>query len=208
MHVLAIRKPTTETELEILDRMHRLRAKVFRTRLSWNVRCLDGREFDEFDKLNPTYLIALSSRGEVAGSVRLLPAMGQTMVATVFPQLVHVGNLAAHIGMVESSRFCVDTDIDEGRGSGHIHNATLSMFAGIVEWCLINGYSELVTATDVRLERILSRVGWRLRRLGEPLLINETRSIAGLLPIDRSTFERLRPEGYQSSFHDNRAKAA
>lgn len=208
MQVLAIRKPTTGTELEILDRMHRLRAKVFRTRLSWNVRCLDGREFDEFDKLNPTYLIAQSSRGEVAGSVRLLPATGKTMVATVFPQLIHERNLPPHSGMVESSRFCVDTEIDEGRGNGHIHSATLTMFAGIVEWCLINGYSELVTATDVRLERILSRVGWRLRRLGEPQLINETRSIAGLLPIDRSTFERLRPEGYRSSFHDNRAKAA
>ena len=208
MHVLAIRKPTTGTEQEILDRMHRLRAKVFRTRLNWNVRCRDGREFDEFDKLNPTYLIAQSSRGEVAGCVRLLPAIGQTMLATVFPQLLPGRSLASHPGMVESSRFCVDTEINEGRGHGTVHLATLTMFAGIVEWCLSKGYSELVTATDTRLERILNRVGWRLRRLGSPQLINETRSIAGVLPIERSTFERLRPEGYQSSLDSNPAKAA
>lgn len=208
MHILAIRKPTTGTELEILDRMHRLRAKVFRTRLSWNVRCLDGREFDEFDKLDPTYLVAQSSRGEVAGCVRLLPAAGQTMLATVFPQLLPEKSLAAHPGMIESSRFCVDTDIDEGRGQGTVHQATLTMFAGIIEWCLRKGYSELVTATDIRIERILNRVGWRLRRLGSPQLINETRSIAGVLPIERSTFERLRPEGYQSSLDTTPAKAA
>lgn len=208
MYLLAIRKPTTGTELEILDRMHRLRAKVFRTRLSWNVRCRGGREFDEFDKLNPTYLIAQSSRGEIAGCVRLLPAIGQTMLASVFPQLLPERHLAAHPGMVESSRFCVDTDIEEGRGDGHLHRATITMFAGIIEWCLINAYSELVTATDIRLERILRRAGWPLRRLGHPKLINETRSIAGLLPIDRSTFELLRPEGYQSSFLRSRAEAA
>ncbi len=208
MHILAIRKPTTVAELEILDRMHRLRAKVFRTRLSWNVRCLDGREFDEFDKLDPTYLVAQSSQGEVAGCVRLLPAIGQTMLATVFPQLLPRGSLAAHPGMIESSRFCVDTDIDEGRGHGTVHQATLTMFAGIIEWCLSKGYSELVTATDIRLERILNRVDWRLRRLSSPQLINETRSIAGVLPIDHSIFERLRPEGYQSSLDINRAKAA
>ena len=208
MHMLAIRRPTTETNLDILDRMHRLRDKVFRSRLSWNVRCLDGREYDEFDRLDPTYLIARTSRGELAGCVRMLPTIGPTMLGTVFPHLLHGLRLPAHFGMVESSRFCVDTDIEEERGDGQFHRATMTMFAGIIEWCLINGYSELATATDIRLERILRRAGWSLRRLGHPMLINETCSIAGLLPIDRSTFERLRPEGYESSFLRNRAEAA
>ena len=208
MHMLAIRRPTTGTHLDILDRMHRLRDKVFRSRLGWNVRCLDGREYDEFDRFDPTYLIARTSRGEIAGCVRMLPADGPTMLGRVFPHLLIGRHLPAHVGMVESSRFCVDTDIEEGRGCGHLHRATMTMFAGIIEWCLINGYSELATATDIRLERILRRAGWSLRRLGDPTLINETRSIAGVLPIDRSTFERLRPEGYQSSFLRNRAEAA
>lgn len=208
MHMLAIRRSTTGTNLDILDRMHRLRDKVFRARLSWNVRCIDGREYDEFDRLDPTYLVARTSRGELAGCVRMLPATGPTMLGTVFPHLLLGRRLDAHGGMIESSRFCVDTEIEEGRADGHLHRATMTMFAGIVEWCLINGYSELATATDIRLERILRRAGWSLRRLGHPTLINETRSIAGLLLIDRSTFERLRPEGYQSSFLRNRAEAA
>src|SRR5689334_22607666 len=79
MHLLAIRKPTTGPILEILDRMHRLRAKVFRNRSNWIVRCLDRRVSDEFDRLNPSYLIAQSSRGEVASSVRLLPIDRSTL---------------------------------------------------------------------------------------------------------------------------------
>jgi N-acyl-L-homoserine lactone synthetase len=208
MNVLAIRTPTTIRDLEILDQMHRLRAKVFRGRLSWNVQCVDGREYDDFDRLAPTYIIALSSRARVVGCARLLPAMGTTMLESVFPQLLHSGRLSAHRGMIESSRFCVDTDDKEGRVEGSLHSATLMMFAGIVEWCLLNGYSELATATDIRFERILNRAGWPMRRLGSPTTINETHSVAGVLPVDFETFHRLRSERYNSSFAATQTRAA
>lgn len=52
-----------------------------------------------------------------------------------------------------------------------MHQATLTMFAGIIEWSMANGYDEIVTATDLRFERILNRAGWPLRRLGEPVEI-------------------------------------
>ncbi|WP_292219552.1 acyl-homoserine-lactone synthase, partial [Mesorhizobium sp.] len=69
------------------------------------------------------------------------------------------GSLAAHAAMVESSRFCVDTSLQAVRGEGQLHLATLTMFAGIIEWSMANGYDEIVTATDLRLERILKRAG-------------------------------------------------
>jgi acyl homoserine lactone synthase len=208
MKVLAIRTPTAKSELEILDEMHCLRANVFRGRLSWKVQCVDGREYDEFDRQAPTYIIALSSRGRVVGSARLLPAVGTTMLQSVFSQLLEGGHLDAHRGMIESSRFCVDTTDEEGRADGSLHLATLSMFAGIIQWCVVNGYSDLVTATDIRFERILNRAGWPMRRLGNPTMINETESVAGLLPIDLQIFERLRPEQFYSSFADAQTKAA
>lgn len=100
--------------------------------------------------------------------------------------------------MIESSRFCVDTALAEGRGDGSIHEATLTMFAGIVEWCMANGYTEIATVTDLRFERILARVGWPLRRLGEPKKIGVTMAVAGTLPADADTFLRLRPSQYRS----------
>jgi N-acyl-L-homoserine lactone synthetase len=120
------------------------------------------------------------------------------MLAEVFPSLLPEGRLHAHPAMVESSRFCVDTSLAEGRGDGSIHEATLTMFAGIIEWCLVNEYSEIVTVTDLRFERILSRAAWPLHRLGEPRRIGATTAIAGTLPVDAETFERLCPSGYSS----------
>ncbi len=61
MHVIAIENAKTAAELHIIDEMHRLRARIFQGRLAWTVRCVNGREYDQFDDLSPTYIIALAT---------------------------------------------------------------------------------------------------------------------------------------------------
>jgi acyl homoserine lactone synthase len=200
MHIIAIKNAKSEAENRLIQDMYRLRARVFRDRLAWNVRCKSGLEIDPFDKLSPTYILAVDRSGAVIGCARLLPATAGTMLEKLFPQLLELAALATHHRMIESSRFCVDTNTaSEWRQAG-LHTATAAMFAGIVEWSILNGYTEIVTATDVRLERILRRAGWPLNRLGLPIQINETRSIAGVLPADWQSFDRLRPGNYSSNF--------
>ena len=208
MRVVAIKNPKSEAERRLINEMHRLRARIFRGRLAWNVRCTSGLEMDGFDKLSPTYILCLDRTETVIGCARLLPAAGGTMLEQVFPQLLETGQLHTHSRMIESSRFCVDTNAAAEREQAGLHSATLAMFAGIIEWSVLNGYREIVTATDVRLERILRRAGWPLSRLGSPAQINETRSIAGFLPADWESFDRLRPSFYSSSFFHHQKEAA
>lgn len=201
MQVIAIRRPSTSGGLRLLEQMHRLRARIFAGRLGWAVDCTDGEERDEFDQLEPTYILALDAGGDVVGCARLLPATGPTMLQSVFPQLLHESPLRPHSHMIESSRFCVDTAANPERHGRLVHEATITLFAGIIEWCLVNQYTEIATATDIRLERLLNRSGWPFRRLGTPVLINETLSVGGVLAADRSILERLRSPGYISDFH-------
>ncbi|TCL63648.1 acyl-homoserine-lactone synthase TraI [Rhizobium sp. BK251] len=200
MRLQAIRKPTTTSERRLIDQMHELRARIFRDRLGWSVQCIGDREYDAFDELDPTYILAISSQDSVVGCARLLPATGRTMLEDVFPQLLRDGGLSAHEAMIESSRFCADTGNAQGREGGTVNDITLWMFAGIVDWCRARGYTEIATATDVRLERILRRIGWPMRRIGDAIMINETRSVAGVLPADEASFARLRPNAYRSDF--------
>lgn len=197
--------PRTLHDADLLRSHHQLRAKVFKDRLGWEVNVEAGYESESFDALRPTYILATTPDGHLAGAARLLPALGPTMVADVFSSLLPNGQLNAHVAMVESSRFCVDTTLAEGRGDGLLHEATLSMFAGIVEWCIVNDFTEIVTVTDLRFERILARVGWSLQRLEVPQRIGVTMAVAGLLPADVDTFHRLRPSNYRSNFWPKRA---
>ncbi|MGH6805560.1 MAG: acyl-homoserine-lactone synthase [Ensifer adhaerens] len=203
MRITALRGSATDRSDAYLDQMFRLRARVFSERLGWDVTIRDGRECDTFDDLYPTYILALNDTGSVVACARLLPASGPMMVTTVFSELLGGNVLTRKHQMVESSRFCVDTAVCE-RGKGALHEITRFMFAGIVEWCLVNGYTEIVTATDVVVERILGRAGWPLHRLGDPRPIGQTLSVAGTLAVDRETFDRLRPSGYASDFADCR----
>jgi N-acyl-L-homoserine lactone synthetase len=198
MHVLAVSKSGSSSASDLVDGMHRLRARIFGKRLGWDVTVENGREIDKFDRLDPTYIIVTGPEGNVAGCARLLPAMGPTMLSDTFPQLLRDGKLGAHPHMIESSRFCVDTTLAQPRTARSLHTATLTLFAGIIEWSMLNGYKEIVTATDIRFERILGRARWPMQRLGEPHLIGEVMSVAGKLPADRASFERVRPAGYRS----------
>ncbi len=181
-----------------LRQMHSLRAAVFGERLEWAVSITDAGERDEYDDLNPTYILAATDDERVIGCARLLPALGPTMLEQTFPQLLAPGSLDASASMIESSRFCVDTSLPAERGGGQLHLSTLTMFAGIIEWSMANGYDEIVTATDLRFERILNRAGWPIKRLGEPVAIGNTVAVAGALPANRQSFERVCPQGYHS----------
>ncbi|MFN7090929.1 MAG: acyl-homoserine-lactone synthase TraI [Allorhizobium sp.] len=205
MQLLAISTPRTAKEERLLAAQHALRAKVFADRLGWEVDVDDGMEMDRFDDLRPTYILAVGGDDRVHGCARLLPATGPTMIQEIFPSLLPDGRLFAHAAMIESSRFCVDTQSQESSAQSSINNVTQAMFAGIIEWSIVNGFSDIVTVTDLRFERILSRVGWPLQRLGTPQKIGVTTAIAGVLPADRASFQRLQPPHYRSliatSFH-------
>lgn len=168
MLILTVSPGQYEHQTTYLKQMHRLRAEVFGNRLEWDVAIEDGGERDQYDALSPTYILATLSGQRVVGCARLLPASGPTMLERTFPQLLAAGSLSATTAMVESSRFCVETTLPTRRAGGQLHLATLTMFAGIIEWSMANGYDEIVTATDLRFERILKRAGWPMTRLGEP----------------------------------------
>lgn len=203
MKVLEIRPSAPGEHAPILEEMYRLRARVFGGRLGWPVTITEGLEQDEFDQLNPTYLVVMEDDGVVSGAVRLLPADGPTMLELAFPELIDGASLQAPADTIESSRFCVDTDIIRKSASAAASLSTYALFAGIVEWGLLNNYNQLVTATDLRMERVLRRVGWPLMRLGKPVAIDATMAIAGCLPLHHDVFDRLVPVTYRSCMVGN-----
>ncbi|ARM91032.1 acyl homoserine lactone synthase [Rhizobium leguminosarum] len=210
MQILTVSPNRYVDHMDLLKQMHRLRAAVFRERLAWDVTITETGERDEYDDFDPTYILAVTDGQRVVGCARLLPALGPTMLEQTFPQLLASGSLGASASIAESSRFCVDTSVAERRGGGQLHLATLTMFAGIIEWAMANGYDEIVTATDLRFERILNRAGWPMKRLGYPVAIGNTVAVAGTLPANQESFERVCPQGYHSiaEHHDRQIRSA
>lgn len=179
---------------ELAMGMHRLRGRVFKGRLDWDVSVSDGLEIDQYDTFKPTYLLALEQT-DVVGCVRLLPTTGRNMLADTFPVLLD-GNPAPKATTIwESSRFCVDTKTVAATAENGLRKATFLLFAAMIEWGQQRNLQAIATVTDLRMERILRRAGWQLDRLGMPRQIGSTKAVAGLLPITKEALGAIRAAG-------------
>ena len=59
-----------------LAEMHRLRYRIFKERLGWDVEVSGDMEIDEFDACRPAYLLQTDDNGRIQGCVRLVPTIG------------------------------------------------------------------------------------------------------------------------------------
>ncbi len=117
--------------------IHRLRYRVFKERLDWNVRTTGGFEIDSIDSLKPHYLVLRDSASRVGGGVRLLPSTGPTMLQDVFSRLSEGRTVPEEPSVWKSSRFALDLPPSEPKGSGNIAAATYELLAGMIEFGLL-----------------------------------------------------------------------
>ena len=177
-----------------LTEMHRLRYRVFKERLDWRVVGREGLEVDEFDRCDPVYLLSLDSTGRVQGCVRLLPTLGPNMLRDAFSALLNGSACPAAANIWESSRFALDLR-GNPIGSGTLSPATTEMFAGMIEFGLARSLANIVTVTDIRVERILRRAGWPLQRISEPTTLGNTQALVGYLDISLQALASVRSAG-------------
>ena len=181
--------------VEELAEMHRLRYRVFKERLGWDVQVSGGMEIDEFDALCPDYLLQRGAQGQIRGCIRLLPSTGPTMLRDVFPVLLDGQSAPASPTIWESSRFSLDLELDAPKAACGLASATFELFAGVIEFGLWRRATEIVTVTDARMERILRRAAWPLRRIGPPRALGTTLAVAGFLEISADRLAQLRSAG-------------
>ena len=107
-------KYVTGTDLwlypELARTMFADRAKQFSMRLGWPVFVdRQGYERDEYDRINPIYLIVSDDFGGHSGSMRLLPTTGATMINDVFASALDGGRISDP-SVWECTRFCLSPD--------------------------------------------------------------------------------------------------
>lgn len=178
-----------------ISEMHRLRYRVFRERLDWEVHVSGDMELDEFDALQPCYLLQRAGDGRIQGCVRLLPSIGPTMLRDTFPVLLDGAPAPTSPAIWESSRFALDLPPDTPKAAHGLATATYELFAGMIEFGLSRRLTEIVTVTDTRMERILRRAGWSLRRIGKAHAIGSTLAVAGYLEVSIESLARVRAAG-------------
>nr|WP_319249171.1 acyl-homoserine-lactone synthase [uncultured Celeribacter sp.] len=133
------------------DTMFRDRADQFKNRLGWDVHVNEkGEERDEYDDINPLYVIWEKEGGTHGGSMRFLPTVGDTMVNDHFSFLTDGVRIESPF-IWECTRFCLTPGADR--------RVTAALTLGAGEIMDEFNLKHFVGVFDPRMERIYSLMG-------------------------------------------------
>jgi acyl homoserine lactone synthase len=182
---MAARKDFESAELW---EMHRLRAKVFKDKMGWDVPIMSGMEIDGYDALNPYYMMIRDPDAGLRGCWRALPTMGPYMLKDTFPELLH-GHAAPEDPRIwELSRFAIEAEGPQGFGFSGI---SLDAAREIVRFGDRMGIERYLTVTTASIERMMKRAGFAVSRFGPPIRIGVEIAVAIDFDIGDQTHEAL-----------------
>ncbi len=145
---------------QLANEMFYDRRAQFKEALGWNL-ALDalGREVDEYDLLNPLYVILRDANGGHLGSSRVLPTTGRTMIADHFSDLTDGVEIESPL-IWETTRFFIAK-----RGADSRRNAAALMWAGC-QLGLRAGIQFYVGVTASHMVRVFRACGWPAEVIG------------------------------------------
>lgn len=145
-----------EQHPKLRDTMFRDRADQFKTRLGWEVDVdANGFERDEYDDLNPLYVIWEMPDGTHGGSMRFLPTTGRTMINEHFTEIIGGGTITSPL-IWECTRFCLNRDAESKvaaalmlAGGEIMQGFGVAHFAGVFDARMVRIYRLIGSSPEV-----------------------------------------------------------
>ncbi|MBM6578713.1 GNAT family N-acetyltransferase [Microvirga sp. BT689] len=169
---------------ESLEEYFRLRHNVFVDERGWrNLHQPDGREVDAYDNQNAVYLLAID-QDRVVGGQRLYPTLLPHMLSEVFGHMAQRGLPRAHT-IYEWTRYFVVKERRMGR-------TDCRLLAAIQQFCLEEGVTELTAVVEMWWLPRWQQVGFQVRPLGLPTIIEGQPCIAASIKISQESLDQVR----------------
>lgn len=164
-----------EFDNDDINEMYRLRARVFRDRMGWDIPTIAGMEVDGYDALGPHYMLIQEPSGRVRGCWRMMPTEGPNMLRDTFPQLLEGQSAPTGRHIWELSRFAIESDNEQAFGFAEL---TTQAIRAAISFAHRTGIARYVTVTTTPIERMLRRTGMEVTRLGSPQRIGVENAVA------------------------------
>lgn len=179
---------------QLMTEVFRLRARVFKNRLDWDVKVVNGCESDAFDKLNPAHVVSFDEEGRVVGCMRLLQTTGPHMLSDVFSDLLDGEPPLRSSTLWEATRFCVDTErLSGGRTRNSISYVTSEVMLGAFEYARKAGVTDAVAVIDPIMDRVLKRsANAPYDYLGSPKSMGKVTALAALMDCSTDRINAIR----------------
>jgi N-acyl-L-homoserine lactone synthetase len=207
--IVVVEPHNAEKHADLLEQMFRMRARIFRGHLGWDVVVDDGKECDRYDEQSPVYIIYTDDGGRtVKGSLRLLPTTGPTLVADFFSDTLPDAASLMAPSIWECTRFCLDEKIWQ-KNKEEIVFASTVLLVALGDLALRVGIESIIGNFDAAALHLWRRIGCEVEILGSTSRYGRPVYL-GLHPISETIIGRIKKKlkGAQSAFAEARVMAA
>lgn len=168
-----------------LEQHYQIRHQIYVGERKWMaLERPDGREVDQFDNADATYLLAIEN-GRVIGGTRLVPTTCPHLMADVFPFLADVRGLQRGSDIVEWTRIFV---VPERRGTDS--KVLHTVLAGMFEYCLANDIAAITVVMETWWMPRFLELGWEVRPLGLPTMIEGMNCVGTIITVSEDAYRR------------------
>jgi acyl homoserine lactone synthase len=169
----------------------RLRHREFLERQNYDVRSIDGLEFDAYDTIASVYLVYSEDGRNVLGLSRLTPIQYGCMLADHFPDLVDDKRIFQSEQTIwEGTRFCIDRRLSPEKRQKICH----ALVAAYLEFGLARNIDKIIgLMPTIILRSVFERSGVCLDRLGSAQKIGDhARVQAASITVSQGQLDHVR----------------
>lgn len=183
--------------------MHKVRTRIFRDRMGWDVHVNDMQmEVDEYDLPETIYILSIDEQGQVVGTWRFLMNTEPSMICNIWPQYLKTLPIPASHHMCETSRFGVvsragrfGAQKDEGspgKKRALFNIATAEMIVALIEVCIMCGITDMFTLYDVKIKNLLDKIGFSPEQISEVIDLEGKPTISARFKMDQLLLETVK----------------
>lgn len=170
-----------------LDKVFRLRKRIFVDHFGWDVPHRDGREIDVYDTNHTLYLIGKDDDGRIISSARMVPTTGPHLLADEFPHLVD-GEVPRGPHIWEISRYF---RLPSDAAPDKVHNGQ-ALCCSMIEMGLLFGITQFTTVVAMELFPSFLAFGWDVQPLGLSKQVEGAEAAAAEINITPQSLRNIR----------------
>jgi len=165
----------------------RWRHTIYVEEKKWRPARADGRELDQFDTPDATYILGIED-GEIVTAARLIPTDKPHLVSEVFPHMCEVAGLPRRPDWAEWTRTYV---LPHRRTAGR-RGILTQICCAVMEYCLDEGIRYAGGIQETYFLPQWKMLNWRVKPLGLPQLVDQEWCVVAYLECSEMALENAR----------------
>lgn len=165
----------------------RIRHDIYVKEKHWRPESVDGRETDQFDTPDATYILGIEE-GQIVTGARLIPASWPNLTTDIYPHMCDVKGVPDHDNWADWTR----TFVVHRKRTASRRGILTQIFCAVMEYCVEQGIEYAGGIQETYFLPRLRMMGWRVMPMGMPRIVAGEWAVVAYIRCDDAALAGVR----------------